>query len=315
MYMDKLDHSQIVQLWNDTIGNRFPMTNALWHQNTTRDSNVNWKGSVAIVENGELLGFVVTKQFQEQLPVQMSTSIGWLQCLLVKSSARHRGIGSKLLYHAEEALKEANVREILLGRDPWHYFPGVPLEDLSAIEWFKEKGYEKTAVETDLKKNMRNAELYKLTNSADHFRVLSDEDVPNLVQFLKHTFPGRWHYEAVHYEKLLGTGREFIGLYQKARLKGFCRINDAQSPVIAQNVYWSGLVQGELGGIGPLGIDKSIRGKHFGLDLVKAAANELASRGVDEIVIDWTQLDSFYKKLGFIPWKRYQGMRKTIGVK
>lgn len=313
--MDKLDPSQFVQLWNDTIGNRFPMTNALWHQNTIRDSNVNWKGSVAVIEKDELLGFVVTKQFQEQLDVQMSTSIGWLQCLLVKSSARNRGIGSMLLSHAEDVMTEENVQEILLGRDPWHYFPGVPLEDLSAIEWFMGKGYEKASVETDLKKVMRNAEHFPLTHSASHYRVLKQDDIPKLIQFLKQTFPGRWHYEAIHYEKLQGTGREFIGLYVEDELKGFCRINDVQSPVIAQNVYWSELIEGELGGIGPLGIDRSIRRMHFGMDLVKAAANELLVRGVDEIVIDWTQLDSFYEKLGFVPWKRYQAMRKTLGVK
>ena len=71
---------------------------------------------------------------------------------------------------------------------------------------------------------------------------------------------------------------------------------------------------GEMGGIGPLGIDRAIRGKHFGIDLVKAAANELIGRGVTDIVIDWTQLIAFYEKLGFTPWKQYQSMAKTIGV-
>lgn len=312
--LGEVETHDIVNLWNTTIGDRFPMTIALWTQNTSNDPNVIQKGSIAIIENGELIGFIVSKRFQEELDANMSTSVGWIQSMIVKNTFRKQGIGTLLLQHAEMKLKEAGVNEIHLGRDPWHYFPGVPLEDKLAIEWFTNQGYVKKTIETDLKRDVSDVSPYPLTNSNDHYRLLKNEELPLLLQFLKRSFPGRWHYEAVHYDLLNGSGREFIGFFIDGELRGFCRINDSLSPVIAQNVYWSALGTGEMGGIGPLGIERSIRGKHFGLDLVKVAANELIGRGVKEIVIDWTQLVSFYEKIGFGLWKEYQAMVKTVGV-
>ncbi|MCG7344206.1 GNAT family N-acetyltransferase [Sporosarcina sp. ACRSL] len=312
--ISEINVSDIVKLWNEEIGERFPMSTALWHQNTTEEPNVLKEGSLAVIEEGELRGLIVAKRYVEKLDARMQATIGWIQCMLVRTSSRNEGIGSELLRLAEQALIAAGVEEIRLGRDPWHYFPGIPLEDEDTINWFEKHGYVKGGVETDLIKDVRDGELYKLTNSSEHYRLLTTEDIPSLLSFLERVFPGRWHYEAIHYEMIGGTGREFIGFFMEDELQGFCRINDSQSPVIAQNVYWSALVKGEMGGMGPLGIDRDIRGKHFGLDLVKAAANELINRGVTDIVIDWTQLVSFYGKLGFQPWKQYQSMAKTIGV-
>lgn len=312
--LSEIQVSDIVELWNEEIGERFPMSEALWKQNTTNEPNVMKEGSFAVIEEGNLRGFIVTKRNMEKLEAKMPTNIGWIQCMLVKKTFRNKGLGSQLLKLAEKALVDAGVNEIRLGRDPWHYFPGVPLEDKQTINWFGKRGYVKGGVETDLIKDVRNGELYKLTNPSEHYRLLTKDDIPSLLTFLERVFPGRWHYEALHYELIGGSGREFMGFFMDGELQGFCRMNDSRSPVIAQNVYWSALIEGEMGGIGPLGIDRTIRGKHFGIDLVKAAANELIGRGVTDIVIDWTQLMAFYEKLGFTPWKQYQSMAKTSGV-
>lgn len=311
--LSEIPVTDIVELWNKEIGDRFPMSVALWNQNTKTEPNVMNEGSLAVVEEGRLRGFIVVKRYMEKLDVQMPTTVGWIQCMLVGMSSRNEGIGSKLLRLAEQALLDAGVEEIRLGRDPWHYFPGVPLEDETTINWFEKHGYVKGGVETDLIRDVGGGEFYKLTNPSGHYRLLTQADIPSLLRFLERVFPGRWHYEAIHYQMISGTGREFIGFFMDDDLQGFCRVNDPQSPVIAQNVYWSALRHGEMGGIGPLGIDRAIRGHHFGIDLVKAAANELISRGVSDIVIDWTQLTAFYGKLGFTPWKQYQSMTKQSG--
>lgn len=308
--VEEIEVDQIVELWNLCLGKSFPMTKELWNQNTIEDINLQSEGSIAALENQELVGFVVAKQFKEITPALMSKEIGWIQCLLVKSEARGRGIGKILLQHAESSFQD--VKEIRLGRDPWHYFPGIPLEQLDTIKWFEHQGYVKESIEIDLVKKVVDEEPYTLSNSKKHFRVLTKEDIPQLLNFLKEVFPGRWHYEAYRYSQLNSTGREFMGFFIDSKLKGFCRINDPGSPVIAQNVYWSQLFSEPLGGIGPLGIDRTVRGKNYGLDLVKAAVNELMERGMHSIVIDWTQLETFYGKLGFTKWKGYQTMSKGV---
>jgi GNAT superfamily N-acetyltransferase len=290
LYVLDIEPEMIVELWNETLAKRFPMTTTLWMQNTINDVNVMNEASIAFMENGELIGFVVAKRYQEHLQASMASHIGWIQCLLVKETARNRGIGTRMIQHVEKEFAQVGITEIRIGRDPWHYFPGVPKEDTHIIEWFEKNGYVSETVETDLMKSFqKSTPPYELTNSDEHYRVLTQRDLPELLQFLKDTFPGRWHYEAIHYNMLHGSGREFIGFFIQNELKGFCRINDEQSPVIAQNVYWSQLFDGTLGGIGPLGIERSIRGHQFGLDLVKVAVNELMNRQVDHIIIDWTR--------------------------
>lgn len=307
-----IEIDDIVQLWNDSIGEKFPMSEKLWMQNTLQDKNVLREASIAIYQNEQLMGLVVAKYYQEDFQVNISPNIGWIQCLLVRKSARNQGIGYKLLNHVEKVFCDLSLSEIRLGGDPWHYFPGVPYEDTVAIKWFEKHGYKNSSIVTDLLKEVRNMKPYKLENSSHHFRVLTKEDIPKLLSFLEVVFPGRWHYEALRYADMGGNGREFIGLFLGDELQGFCRINDTTSSIIAQNVYWSSLVSGPLGGIGPLGIARHVRGNQYGIDLIRAAANELMARGMDYIVIDWTQLVSFYEKLSFMPWKEYQTMSKSI---
>ncbi|MCM3611616.1 GNAT family N-acetyltransferase [Planococcus sp. MERTA32b] len=301
---------EIIELWNLEIGNDFPMQEALWEQNTFGDLNLIEEGSVAFTEDGKLAGFIAVKSFQELSEAIMPQDIGWIQCLLVKKEMRGQGLGSRMLKHAEECLGHRGMREIRLGRDPWHYFPGIPVEYEETVQWFKGQGYSRDSIESDLFRRVEGTAPYDLVNSTGHFRVLEQQDLPELLDFLEAAFPGRWHYEALHYLETGASGREFLGLYIEGTLKGFCRINDSASPLIAQNVYWSSLVEGELAGIGPLGIDRTARGKGYGLDLVKAAANELMARGSAAIVIDWTGLTAFYEKLGFAVWKQYTAMSK-----
>lgn len=306
--------SEIAGFWNREIGDVFPMREALWEQNTFDDLNLIEEASVAFTEAGELAGLIVAKRFQEQSEAAMQWDIGWIQCLLVSRKMRGLGLGERLLKHAEDILLLAGVQEIRLGRDPWHYFPGIPAEDTDTACWFERRGYRRESVETDLLRRIKGETLYELANAPELYRVLGREDLPALTNFLKESFTGRWHYEALRYLETGAGGREFVGFFIEGTLKGFCRINDSKSPLIAQNVYWSPLFEGELGGIGPLGIARNVRGHQYGLDLVKAAANELMRRGADSIVIDWTQLVPFYEKLGFNIWKQYITMAKTLAA-
>jgi len=144
------------------------------------------------------------------------------------------------------------------------------------------------------------------------FALLKEEEKTDFLTFLNRCFPGRWEYEAIKYFEKGGQGREFVVLKDKDRMIGFCRINDQHSPFIAQNVYWQPLFSEPIGGIGPLGIDENERGHGYGLAIVKAAINTLRERDIQTMIIDWTSLIDFYKKLGFKPWKGYTTYFKQI---
>lgn len=304
----------LVKLWNSEIGKQFPMTEELFKQNSFDDENILPEGScIAVDEQDQVAGFIVSKRWQEKLDIKMNGETGWIQALIVRSSNQGQGIGSVLLNKAEAALRDSNCKRVFLGRDPWHYFPGVPVEYENTQDWFERKGYTASGVESDLINHYQQHEKQAMPLFDNvEFSLLKETEKDHLLSFLHRCFPGRWEYEATHYFKRGGTGREFVVLKRAGDIIGFCRINDADSPLIAQNVYWAPLFEEPLGGIGPLGIDSAERKKGYGLAIVEAAVSFLRERKIDKIVIDWTGLTGFYGLAGFKVWKEYQQYVKEL---
>ncbi|MEN1967379.1 GNAT family N-acetyltransferase [Lentibacillus sp. N15] len=304
----------LTALWNRHLGDEFPMTETLFEQNSFKDKNVCFKSSLIAVDEKDFpIGFIITKRWQENLDIAMSETTGWIQILLVDQEVRGQGIGSRLLNHAESELVAEGAKQILLGKDPYHYFPGIPGEYQETAKWFERRGYVHTGNEYDLMREY-TIEEGKILPELDgvEFALLEKQGQHDFLAFLHRCFPGRWEYEAIHYFRKGGTGREFMVLKKNDRIIGFCRINDGQSPYIAQNVYWSPLFKEELGGAGPLGIDANERGQGYGLAIVEAGLAFLRQRNIRRIVIDWTGLVDFYKKLGYHPWKSYLSYQKEI---
>ena len=306
--------TESVQLWNQEIGADFPMRTELFKQNSLQDENVcHISSGVAVTDDDQVVGFIVAKRWHETLDVDMSDTTGWIQTLVVATKMQGQGIGGKLLRHAERGLQAGGVQQILLGRDPYHYFPGIPSQYEQVRNWFERQGYVYQGVEYDLIRTYKGEENRSLPQiKGVEFSLLKREEKDEFFAFLHRCFPGRWEYEAWHYFNKGGTGREFVVLKKGGRIIGFCRINDGDSPFIAQNVYWSPLFSEELGGAGPLGVDAKERGKGYGLAIVEAGIAFLRQRGVKRIVIDWTGLVDFYKKLGYDIWKSYSSYKKEV---
>src|SRR5699024_4458503 len=253
--LEKSQLSELVNLWNNHLRDDFPMTEELFEQNSLNDDNVCKKScQVVLNEQGEIVAFVIAKRWQEELDVAMSATTGWIQALLVDKSVRHQGIGSQLLSHAEEHLIAAGAEQILLGRDPYHYFPGIPIGYDETAKWFEKKGFTHQGLEYDLMRTLAlGDEEAKVVSQMKEleFSLLDMEDIDEFLAFLNRCVPGRWEYEAIHYFQEGGTGREVGVLKRGSKIIGFCRINDTKSPFIAQNVYWAPLFAEELGGAGP----------------------------------------------------------------
>src|SRR5699024_9015775 len=224
----------LTALWNKNLGSEFPMTGELFVQNSFQDKNVCYKSSrIAIDEQDKVIGFIVAKRWQEDLDVVMSEGTGWIQVLLVDQEARGKGIGSKLLGHAESELIAAGVKEILLGRDPYHYFPGIPSGYQETVTWFEARGYVSNGKEYDLLREYTGDEGKALPEIGDvEFTLLAKKEKEAFLAFLHRCFPGRWEYEALEYFRKGGTGREFTVLKKNGHIIGFCRINDEHSPMI-----------------------------------------------------------------------------------
>ncbi|MBE1554547.1 GNAT superfamily N-acetyltransferase [Filibacter limicola] len=296
---------ELVELWNKELAIDFPMREELFVQNSFDDVNVSYDSSyIAVDDEDRVIGFVVAKRWQEEIDVKMDPKRGWIQVLLVDSAYRGKGIGTILLERVEADLKGIGVEEMQLGGDPFHYFSGIPVQYKEAQKWAEKQGYNKRIDTYDLINHLDKT--YDLpTNTSVTFSILKKDEEVELILFLERCFPGRWVYEAIKYFEMNGDGREFVIIKKVDRIIGFCRINDADSPSIAQNVYWSPLFEQQVGGIGPLGIDANEQKQGYGLAIVLVAMAYLQERNIETIIIDWTILVEFYEKLDFKPWKTY----------
>ncbi|MFT8870703.1 MAG: GNAT family N-acetyltransferase [Sporolactobacillus sp.] len=292
-----------VALWNAELSADFPMTAALFHQNSLTDANVLSNGSwSAFTADGGLAGYVISKYFVAVFP-RFRPRSGWIQVLLVRRSVRGHGIGGELLRRAETALWQHGVSQITLGQDVNHYFPGIPDDYPQVQRWFEAHGYSGGTHQHDLLTE-RAEQLPQLPDV--HWILLDHQDRrEQLLAFLCRAFPGRWHFEAVDYFRHAGTGREFLVMEKQGKVIGFCRLNDAYSPLIGPNVYWARLFSDPVGGIGPLGIDPAVRGNGYGLALVRAAVAVQQMRGNARVIIDWTDITNFYSKVDARRWKSY----------
>ncbi|QNK90105.1 MULTISPECIES: GNAT family N-acetyltransferase [Sporosarcina] len=300
---DRLE--ELVELWNKELAVDFPMRKELFIQNSFNDVNVSYEGSyIAVDDQDHVIGFVVAKRWQETIDVKMDPKRGWIQVLLIDSAHRGKGLGTKLLKRAEAQLKGNGVEEMQLGGDPFHYFSGIPDQYKNAQKLAKKHGYTKRVDTYDLINHLDKKYDLPVDNSVV-FTILKKEEEVDLILFLERCFPGRWVYETMKYFEMNGDGREFVVVKKKGQIIGFCRINDSHSPFIAQNIYWSPLFEQEVGGIGPLGIDANEQKQGYGLAIVQAAIAYLQERNTETIIIDWTILVDFYKKLDFNPWKIY----------
>jgi len=296
---------ELVELWNKELAIDFPMREELFLQNSFDDVNVSYDSSYIAVDNQDhVIGFVVAKRWQEEIDVKMDPKRGWIQVLLVDSAHREKGIGTTLLERAEAGLRGIGVEAMQLAGDPFHYFSGIPDHYMHVQKWAEKNGYTKRIDTYDLINHLDKKYDVPVDKSIV-FSILKKEEEPGLISFLERCFPGRWVYETMKYFEMNGDGREFLVLKKNSQIIGFCRINDSNSPFIAQNVYWSPLFEQEVGGIGPLGIDANEQKQGYGLAIVQAAMAHLQERNIKIIIIDWTILVGFYKKLDFNPWKIY----------
>lgn len=311
-HIERLD--ELVALWNKELQNRFPMRTELFRQNSFLDKNISYEGSRIVVnDEDEVIGFVIVKFLKEETEVKMRDDIGWIQAILVDSQYRNKGIGSELLKHAEAIIKQRGLKTIFLGRDMYHYLPGIPQEDQHTISWFEKRGYQHDQSNVDMTRSYDQAEEIDWPSKPNaEFSILQESEKEEFLGFLHRCFPGRWEHEAVLYFQEGGTGREFVVLKENGEMVGFCRINDPDSPIIMGNINWAPLFDDKLGGVGPLGVDAKKRKKGYGLAIVQAGIAFLRERGINQIVIDWTGLIDFYGKLGYEVWKSYEGYQKEI---
>jgi GNAT superfamily N-acetyltransferase len=320
----------IVKLWNRRAGASFPLDERLLLQQLRMERGPSL--CIGAFEAGRrgaeepLAGVALVKGPR---PAQAANSAreGFLSFIVVDEAASRRGVGTALLGAAEGWLAGQAATSLRFGRDRYHFFPGLPIDGSPASEalgaFLAARGFETegSADDHDLVADLSELDLPGLARRsplAPGFRFqLYESGLREATEaFLLREFPGRWRDEFL--EGLEAGMREgdlaLLIEEETGEVAGFSRVYDGESPLLGGSMYWRGLMGSSPGGLGPIGVASSLRGRGLGLALLRLCVEELAQRDVRLMAIDWTTLDGFYGKLGFRPWKTYRPCRKRLGA-
>lgn len=293
-----------LKLWNDEMGLIYPITQKAFYQNVIDYSEKD--GLVAYCDN-QVKGFIILKQFSDDKLVDYTNNL-FISLFYVSKKYRRQGVGSTLFDFANKICGE---RDLIIGKDIYNFFPGVPTDfDNLTDVWLEKRGFTGHRYTHDL--IARNPKSYEIKNKEVVYKYCEDEEKDKLIEFIKKNNWKRWALEVEEYfsnKKENDEKAYIIGLLY-GEIISFVRVNTNEMNIVAYNVMWQNRFE-KLGGIGPLGVDKEQRKSGLGKDMMSIAINDLLKKGCKELMIDWTGLMELYSKFNFEVWKSYKYMQKN----
>lgn len=270
-------------------------------------------------EQDELLAFGLAKYLDNPITDYTDPATGWLSLLVVNSKSSTGCLAGKaLLVEIERYLSRKGVQKLRMGGDPQNFLAGLPVDlgdyYLSLLE---ECGFSTYSREFDLYCDISGFSVpARIEKIEAEFkgellaRPVTMEEETYLLNFLQTNFPGRWYYEAENIKRIPGGIDDYWLLWYQEKAVGFVRTNTADSAYLGCNVNWGSRWGNKYCGLGPIGIDNNFRGKGWGLYLMVLIINNFREKGYRHMVIDWTTLVEYYRKLGFTPFIEYRAMVK-----
>lgn len=314
-----------LDIWNEDIGFIYPLSYSMFKEKSIDCRYYCNEGSFVIIENLEVIGFIISKVFDNNPIIPKYQNCGWISLIYVKRNYRKKGYGKILLEKAEAVFKNKGVKTISVGSDIHNFFPGVPSDfDNTSDAFFKACGYEIGYYTHDLIKKLtaNDLVLYSSFNDNEYIdddgtlkKVVLDyaksSDKEDVLSFLKETFFGRWYDEAVEYFNNGEIIKEYLLAKVDNKIVGFLRVNNGLIKECSYNINWKGRFN-KLVGIGPLGVDVNYRHHGIAKMLLYYAISDSYRNGYSDAMIDWTGLVTYYQKLGFEVWKCYRYIKKNI---
>lgn len=307
-----IEHASLMQkIWNRSFEDKYAMDKETIIEKTFNDGEYFENGSLGLMDENNLSGYIVTKINRGTLPEY--NNCAWLSTLVVDREYRNNGYGKALYNAAEDALKKAGIKKIILGGDMDNFFSGIPEPTPCADQFFKDLGYTLNPdkhydLTADVSKIDFDALDVRLNNDDRyHTEILNKDGVDGLTVFFDKNFPGRWKFEIMNYINGGGDLKDIMLLMDGHKAAGFCKVFKNEDEAAAHRefgVNW--------GSLGPIGVDEDLRGRYLGNRLLNDSLKYLKIRGCGNVIIDWTILRDYYGQFGFKPYKTYRGGIKFI---
>lgn len=311
---DKANFDQLAALWNDVYPEKFAVDAEILRRNTVDSHLFDWGSSIIEVDNGVPIAFLAVKKSAAPLFRGPDPD----QAHITALAFRNPLCAVDLMSYAKKLLLNRGVYKLIFGQDTRHFFPGCPEEMSSLRDFLMVEGFEEGSEQVDLEADLAQYDppsdvLMPLSSypgleaeSGPSVKPISDEHRDLLREFLEREFPGRWRYDT--FAKISEEERsDFVyGLFIDGRIEGFAITQDWTHRLPIAGCVWRKNLGDQWGGLGPIGVSKSLRGQGYGDALLAASLLGLKQRGVRRCIIDWTNLVDFYGKHGFDVSRRYK---------
>lgn len=294
-----------LKLWNDEMGYVYPISSNSFYQNV-----IDYKDKDAMIyyDDERVIGFIFLKRFSDDRLVNYSNNL-YISLFYVSKKYRKQGIGSSLFDFAEEI---RDGKELIIGKDINNFFPGVPTDfDNLTDVWLEKRGFVGKRYTHDL--ITKDPKIYEIRNKDVEYKYCDDSQKEELIQMMINNNWGRWALEAKEYfeKKTENDKNAYIVGMADGKIISFAKVNDYKMYLSSYNLMWKERFE-NLGGFGPLGVDRNYRKKGIGFDMISVSLNDLVNKGCKTIILDWTGLMELYAKFNFEVWKSYKYMSKSF---
>jgi predicted N-acetyltransferase YhbS len=294
-----------LKLWNDEMGYVYPISSNSFYQNV-----IDYKDKDVMIyyDDERVIGFIFLKRFSDDRLVNYSNNL-YISLFYVSKKYRKQGIGSSLFDFAEEI---RDGKELIIGKDINNFFPGVPTDfDNLTDVWLEKRGFVGKRYTHDL--ITKDPKIYEIRNKDVEYKYCDDSQKEELIQMMINNNWGRWALEAKEYfeKKTENDKNAYIVGMVDGKIISFAKVNDYKMYLSSYNLMWKERFE-NLGGFGPLGVDRNYRKKGIGFDMISVSLNDLVNKGCKTIILDWTGLMELYAKFNFEVWKSYKYMSKSF---
>lgn len=210
-------------------------------------------------------------------------SVGHIDLLAVRPSARRAGIGRALVGRAEAALARRGAGEVMLaGNPPYFAWPGIDVRYTPAVCAALALGYEHDRTAWNMTADLSaphptEADEERLAAAGVTVRRAVPEDVDALAEFARANFGGSWDLEVAH-----SVGRAGAGCHLAVRggeILGFAAYGSSRPS-------W----------FGPMGTAPAAQGLGIGGVLLHRCLRDQRAAGITQSQIGWVGPVPFYAR-------------------
>jgi GNAT superfamily N-acetyltransferase len=227
-----------------------------------------------------------------------------LELLVVDRAHQRMGVGTQLLERAEQLVGH----QLQLGGGHGYLWPGLPGNLAAAKEFLDARGYRMGEPCWDLTRSLVNFEvppgaLSVNGTAAISYRLADRSLLAKAITFEAQQFP-QW---APYFQTVRGPENVVVAVDNGQAVAGALLVQYPGEPVALKGLLGPGCST-----IAAVGVDPGHRKLGIGTGLVAFAAEVLRDAGAEQCLIGWTNLLTFYGRLGFMPWMAYHRERTPL---